>query len=195
MKRWSNKNIVVAINGSVEERNEALRAIYLDVKLFASIRKHVGNEQDAKDVFQESLVIFDRSVRSGAFKGLSDWHTYFIGIAKWRWLDMRRKKGNNWSELKPEIYDGMTEEASEVALIEGERRTLLEQAIDQLKGDCREVLGLYMLSFSMMEIAEKTGSTESNAKKMAQRCRDKLREYLMNHPALMQILNVKSSPA
>lgn len=195
MKNWSNENIIAAINGSVEERNEALRAVYLDGKLFASIRKHVGNEQDAKDVFQDSLVIFDRNVRSSSFKKESDWRTYFIGIAKWRWRDLCRKKDNNLSELKPEIFDGATEEAPEVALIEDERRTLLEQAIGQLKGDCREVLGLYMLSFSMIEIAESTGSTETNVKKTAQRCRDKLREYLMSHPALMQILNVKSSPA
>lgn len=68
---------------------------------------------------------------------------------------------------------------NEQLLLTEERKRIIHQIISQMDPICRELLPLWMLSFSNKEIARKLGlSSEDLAKKYAYRCRKKFKEFL-----------------
>ena len=178
-------SLLAAIQGGGQAREEALRYFYLLPGLRETVARYVldhdGSRTDAQDVFQEALVLFDRNLREGRFEGKSALTTYFVAIAKWRWVTLRRQQGR-YQELSPTQYDGEVE-SPEAETLRAEHRELLGEAMRHIGERCRELLRLYQLDYAMEEIAVKMGYSGADvAKKEAYRCRMRLREHLENHP-------------
>lgn len=181
----TDESLLSAIQNGGEEREGALRYIYMLPGLRETVTRFVlengGNRADSQDVFQEALVLFDRNLREGRFEGKSALTTYFVAIAKWRWVTLRRQQGR-YQELSPAQYDGEVE-SPETETLRAEHRELLAEVMGQIGERCRELLRLYQLEFAMEEIAQKMGYSGADvAKKEAYRCRMRLRERLENHP-------------
>lgn len=188
-----NAEIIAAIQCSGEQRDKALQQVFKNEVLHRTISLHItnhrGNPQDAEDVFQDTVVLFDRQIREGYFKGQSSWTTYFVGIAKWRWVSLKRKHGRDSNELKPEYFDTPTESV-EARVIENEKKEMIDDILSHIGERCQTILTLYKLSYSMEEIAEKLGlSSPELAKKNAYECRKKFREFVENNPLYKSILN------
>lgn len=189
----TNSELLFAIKQSDASRDKTLQQIYADGKLrktvFTYILQNGGSRQDAEDVFQDSLVLFDRQIREDKFQGQSAWGTYFIGIAKWRWVSLRRKFSRDSVELKVEYHDSPVESV-EVRVIEGEKLIVIEAVLSQIGARCQQVLTYYKLSHSMEEIAELMQlSSPEMAKKVAYECRKKFKEYVMNNAEYKNVLN------
>lgn len=57
------------------------------------ILRNSGTEAEAIDIFQDTLLIFNRNLRDGTFRGESSIKTYLYGICKKLWLkEIQRKK-------------------------------------------------------------------------------------------------------
>jgi RNA polymerase sigma factor (sigma-70 family) len=184
--------IVEAICGPPEMRDAALKSLFEDGALRRTVIQYAlangGDKDDGQDLFQDTVVLFDRSVRDGKFHAQSGLRTYFISIAKWHWLNMRRKKHNAHEPLPNiDLLDSI--ESPEVTVITDEQKAILQQAVEQLGGRCVKLLTLYKLSYSMEEIAQEMGlSSADMAKKEVYRCREKLRNYFKQHPDLLKSL-------
>jgi RNA polymerase sigma factor (sigma-70 family) len=181
-----------AIRRGGAARETALRDLYLRPGLREAVYRQVldqgGTRDDAQDIFQESLVLLDRNVREGRFEGKSTLSTYFVAIAKWRWLTVRRQQGR-YTELQASQYDGEVESVEHETL-RTEHRELLQAALAELGGRCKELLTLYQLEYSMREIAEQMAYENADvAKKEAFRCRQRLRELLEKQPQWSNLLN------
>lgn len=188
---WTDESLLAAIQSGGQAREDALRRIYLMPGLRETVARFVfdngGSRADAQDVFQEALVLFDRNLREGRFEGKSALATYFVAIAKWRWVTLRRQQGR-YQELSPAQYDGEVESA-EAETLRAEHRDLLAEAMGHIGERCRELLRLYQLDYAMDEIAGKMGYAGADvAKKEAYRCRMRLREHLENHPLWAEYL-------
>lgn len=178
-------------------RKKALNQFFKREKLWNTVIQQVhrmgGSANEAEDVFQEAVIIFDRNIRSGKFKGQSNLETYFIGIAKWYWVAQRRKMGKE-TEFNPAIHDSQME-SHEGSLFSKDRRQLLEMALKQLGNRCRLILQLWAQSFSMKEIALQVDFMKNNqadevrAKKEAYRCRKRLSQFVQSQPQLMESLS------
>ncbi len=182
---WTDEALLAAIRSGGQARETALRHLYLLPGLRETVARFVldngGGSADAQDVFQEALVLFDRNLREGRFEGKSALKTYFVAIAKWRWVTLRRQQGR-YTELSPAQYDGETE-SPEADILRAEHRELLTEAMGHIGDRCRELLRLYQLDYTMEEIAGKMGySGADTAKKEAFRCRMRLRDHLKKHP-------------
>ncbi|MCW5924187.1 MAG: sigma-70 family RNA polymerase sigma factor [Saprospiraceae bacterium] len=188
---WTDESLLAAIQSGGAARESALRHIYLFPGLRETVVRHIldngGSRSDAQDVFQEALVLFDRNLREGRFEGKSALATYFVAIAKWRWVTLRRQQGR-YQELSPAQYDG-TVESPEADTLRNEHRELLAEAMGHIGERCRELLRRYQLDYSMEEIAREMGyANAETAKKEAYRCRMRLRELLENHPLWTEYL-------
>jgi RNA polymerase sigma factor (sigma-70 family) len=188
----SDTELLDALKQGSRHRDEALQQIYGNTKLkrsvMAYVMAHNGNEQDADDVFQDSLILFDRQIREGKFQGQSSLTTYFIGIAKWRWVSLQRKWGRN-IELKPEKHDQKIESV-EARAIENEKRDLIDEVLSKIGKRCQTILKLYKLSYSMEEIAaEMDLSSPALAKKNAYECRKKFKDFVVQHPEYQSIIS------
>lgn len=189
---WTDESLLAALQSGGQAREDALRRMYLMPGLRETVTRFVldngGSRDDAQDVFQEALVLFDRNLREGRFEGKSTLATYFVAIAKWRWVTLRRQQGR-YRELSPAQYDGEVESA-EAETLRAEHRELLTEAMGHIGERCRELLRLYQLDYAMEEIAQKMGYSGADvAKKEAYRCRMRLREHLENHPLWAEYLD------
>jgi RNA polymerase sigma factor (sigma-70 family) len=188
-----NNELISAIQQAGVLRDNALKRIYEDTKLRGKvafiIQSNGGSIQDAEDIFQDTLILFDRQIREGNFNGDSTWMTYFIGIAKWRWVSIKRKFGRD-TELKAEHFNEPIESV-EARIIENEKRLIIDTVLSKIGERCKNILKLYKLSYSMEEIAQKMGlSSAELAKKNAYECRKKFKECVNENPEYKSILNV-----
>jgi RNA polymerase sigma factor (sigma-70 family) len=188
---WSDEALVSGIRAGGSARDEALKRLYLMPGLRETVIRYVlangGSRQDAQDIFQEALVILDRNVREGRYEARSALSTYFVAIAKWRWVTVRRQMGR-YTDLSPAHYDAEVE-SPETAAIREEYRELFQEALSQIGERCRELLRLYQLDHSMEEIAQIMHYNSADvAKKEAYRCRMRFRELLQNNPTFAALL-------
>jgi RNA polymerase sigma factor (sigma-70 family) len=193
-QQMTNLEIIAAIQQSGATRSKALQQVYGDDKLRRTVVSYItqngGSFQDAEDVFQDTVVLFDRQIRENQFQGQSNWATYFVGIAKWRWVSLKRKFSRDSAELKPEYHDAPVESV-EARVIEGEKRTVIDEVLSKIGARCQQSLHLYKLSHSMEEIAEAMNlSSPEMAKKIAYECRKKFKEFVLGNPEYKAVLTI-----
>jgi len=133
---------------------EALKEMY---KPFPSVRhfikQHGGNEDEARDVFQESLLIFYRNAQKPEFQLTSALGTYLFSICKYLWKDELKKKNRIVSFEGKDMADEVTDHREEELKIQW-----LDTIINSLGGKCLEILQLfYYKKMSMEQIAAKLG--------------------------------------
>lgn len=192
MNQISAAELTAWLCGSEAQRRQGLKRIYDDAevrrKLAQWVQEHGGSKEEAEEVFQDALVIFDRNVRLGKFEGTGTWQGYFFGIARHAWLERCRRRKLPVTELLPAH---LTEEAEsfEHRFMEEERKTILRQALEAMGGRCKHILALYKISISYEEIAQQLGMSSADmAKKECYRCRQRFRNFLLQHPDLLDEL-------
>ena len=190
---WNDASLAAAIRHGGPQREAALQVMYQKPGLRETVMKIVleqgGTRDDALDIFQETLVLFDRNLREGRFEGRSTLATYFVGIAKWKWVEQRRRQGR-MTELLPNHYDGVVE-SPETDILRAEHRGWLETALGKIGERCRELLRLYQLDYSMEEIAQTMHYANTDvAKKEAYRCRMRFRDVLEQSAPGHDLLNL-----
>ena len=188
---WTDEEILRGITGTAESRNRALNYIFHQSEWKALTANYVkqgqGNEQDGEDIFQETIILFDRNLRRGVFQGGSTLRTYFVAIAKRLWWKQLQKR-RSWEELIPEHYDEAVPSVETIVISE-EKKNFLAQAMGNIGERCKEILRLYQLDYSMEEIARAVSlSSADMAKKEAYRCRRRLRKFLDDNPGWKDLI-------
>ena len=189
--KWTDEEIVRNICGEDRGRNAALRYWYQQNHLHEWIRLYVmnwnGSEADAHDTYVEAFIVFERLIRNGQFKHKSSLSTFFMGIAKWQWFMIRRKR-NAVETIDPDMLDTFLIEVED-DLLNKEKEEVMEQLLGQLGDRCKKVLTLYKLGYSMQEIATLVGfSSDAMAMKEAHNCRKKLKALIESQQDWMDLL-------
>ncbi len=159
----NNSNILAAIRqGNSSEVIEEIYLYYPVVRSF--ILKNSGDEDEAKDVFQEALVIFYEQAKSQAFDLNCSANTYVYAIAKNLWRSRLREKGKKVSSKIENVVDVS---ADVLAYQEEEKLySYLDKVLLQLNEKCQAVFKhFYFLKKSMREIARDLNFSSENAAK------------------------------
>ena len=188
------QNVHEALLGSLASRQIALTWLYEQSGwrqwVLQYARTHGDGTVAGEDVFQESVILFDRNLREGRFQGGSSLQTYFLGIAKQVCFN-RSRRSHSIVAFSPEMM-GSTTDNPEKDLVEAERKDAVNGILSVLGDQCRKVLSLYKLSLSNEEIAKELGlSSPELAKKYCYRCREKFKAFVLSRPDLIELLNVK----
>ena len=175
--------------GAKEER--ALGIIYKNNKSLIEqlVLKNAGTKEEAKDVFQDSLIDFYENVQAGKFKGESTISTYLYSIARFKWLNRLKRKKTETRIIDTQDYTGLGESFEE-DFIEKEKEEQLMSLFDQLGTSCKDLLihSIYY-NYSMTEIVAKLKfNSEQVARNQKYRCLKKLKELLKNKPDLLHFL-------
>ncbi len=141
------------------------------------VRDNSGSSDDAKDVFQDALIIFHRKARSSDFTLTSAISTYLFSVCRNLWREELRRRNRSLS--KWDVED-MPEEPPELAAMlarEGEYSTA-EQALRTLGEKCLEVLKrFYIAKESLNDIARSLGfAGEGAAKTRKYKCLEEARK-------------------
>jgi len=153
---------------------KALESLYK--KYYRMMTKMVisnsGTEDEARDVYQDALVVFWQKARSGKLVMTSKMSTYIYSVCQNLWRkELERKK-----RLSNEEKDG----AVQMDLDSGERNKIIAACLNQLGETCKKVLMYYYFDeLSMQEIADKMGFANTDtAKTKKYKCKEKLDELV-----------------
>ncbi len=182
MNRYS---VTEIIDGLRRRDNRVLRYIYKTyyppvVKL---VLTNSGTEDDAKDIFQETLIVVFRNIRDKAdFKLESGFQTYLYSIARLLWLKHLRNSRNQDKNLK-ENHTFIEFEEPKPFNEEDIRYALYQRAFIKIPSDCQKILKMSVDGIPQKEIADSLGfKSENYIKKRKHFCK----EYL--------ILKIKEDP-
>lgn len=189
----SDKQIVKRIKSKYENRQDkVLKYIFHELGWKNAVVKMVqnsgGDHQDGQEVAQEALIAFYKNVRKDQFKIKSSLKSYFLGIAKKKWYKQVNKK-NRKDLLSKMTVSELGGSDVEESFIARERAENFKKILRKLGEQCQEVLRLYMLDYSMKEIAKLRAFKNADvAKKTTYRCREKLRKLLNGKPSLKAMI-------
>lgn len=154
-----------------------LSALY--TKHFPAVRSYVlqnnGSEDDARDVFQESIVVLWLGVKEGRVVPEADAGGFLFRVAKNKWLDVLRSAAHK--QMKVVHDDRIAERIDEVDDLE-ERIVRLRGVYDKLDDKCRQVLDqFYYERKDLATIATGMGVEEDSIRTIKYRCMMKLRAF------------------
>ena len=174
----TNETILLGLR---ENDNDVFRFIYKECFpiIKSLILKNSGTEDDAKDVMQESTIIFyEKAVHNKDFVLTCDFKTYIYSVSRNFWLKNLRSK-NKIVELVEMHSEHIAIEDREELISENEENiSQIEKAIKALGERCKNILMLYYYNkMSMKEIAMKMNYTnEVNAKTQKYKCLQMLKK-------------------
>jgi RNA polymerase sigma factor (sigma-70 family) len=170
-KEMSEQELFERIKGSDEKALE-----YLYKKYYRMMTKLVitnsGTEEEARDVFQDALIVFWQKAKSGNLVMTAKISTYIYSVCQnlWRKELDRKKRLSNEEKDSPVSLDMETPE----------KEKIIAKCLDQLGETCRKVLTYYYFDeMSMQEIADKLGFANTDtAKTKKYKCKQKLDELI-----------------
>lgn len=149
---------------------------------FVKVRRYVfknnGDEQQAKDVYQEAFIAMWRNIKDDKFSA----HTkgalngYLFQIAKYKWLDqVRSARYKNTTFINREIeYDEPQIEENET---QNRKTKIIMDSIDKLCERCRLLMKLFYFERKpLKEIAEIMAVDEASAHNAKYRCQEQLKK-------------------
>ena len=131
-----------------------------------------GTEEEARDVYQDALIVFWQKATSGNLVLTSKMSTFIYSICQNLWRKELDRKKRLSSEEKDTAVLLDTDSI--------EREKILAKCIDQLGETCKRVLMLYYFDeMSMQDIADKLGFANTDtAKTKKYKCKKKLDELV-----------------
>lgn len=168
------------LNGLADNHTDAIETIYRDnypaIKGF--IIKNNGYPDDARDIFQEAMIVLFEKAKSDSFVLSCRLQTYLYSVCRRLWL----KKLQQQNRFNPSV-----ELSNEIVPVEDELELheqreadfkLMENALQKVGEPCKSLLeAFYIEKKSMPEIAESFRYTNAeNAKTQKYKCLVRLKK-------------------
>ena len=180
------------LEGIVAQKNDILESIY-DVN-YKTIRRLVllnnGKEEDAKDIFQETLVIIYRKLQKDELSLNCSLKTYIYSVARLLWLkELENKRNRNVNLAECDQYVDIEDNVYQLVEV-NERLKLYHEQFEQLSNDCKKILKLFLNNISIAEITKIMGySSVQHTKNRRYRCKKSLIERIRNNPKYEELKN------
>ncbi|MFT4203599.1 MAG: sigma-70 family RNA polymerase sigma factor [Chitinophagaceae bacterium] len=174
------------ISGLLHNDRICVEKIYKDN--FSLIRSYVinnnGDNEEAKDVFQEALILLFEKAKNTDFQLSSRLGTYLYAVSRNIWL--KRLSRNRRKEVSTadflEENDGLADEGNEIAAEKNRQFAIMEEAMDRLGEPCKTLLeSFYVQKMDMKAITEMFGYTNAdNAKTQKYKCLMRLKKMFFD---------------
>ncbi|PCJ65176.1 MAG: hypothetical protein COA58_09945 [Bacteroidetes bacterium] len=174
-----------------DERSMNIATSYILKTHGKRIKLHILEQsesmEEAEDVLYEGLAAFIMNVRKGAYRSESPIRVYITSICRRIWFKkfkrmMLHKKFEEYELEKPKNL-------FEDHILTNDMEETVEILMSTLKKKCQDVLHLWALSFSMVEIATKLKMSSSqvvmNRKNL---CLKELRSQIESKPHLAKLM-------
>ncbi len=189
MKELSAEEI---IEGIKKKDNAVMEYIYQKYypPILLLITRNQGTPEDAKDIFQETIIVIYRKLRDdGKIVLTCSFSTYLYSVARNLWLNQLRRKRIEPEKLS-EITDFMDIDPDIPGFGESEtRRKIFQKHFLRLPRDCQDILRLSLENIPQKEIASKLGfKSENYVKKRKHYCREMLIKSIKKDPLYKDLM-------
>jgi RNA polymerase sigma factor (sigma-70 family) len=184
----SDKEILGAIHTGDDR---VLEHLYKQVlpKVKSYIARNNGSNEDARDIFQDAVVIFYKYVKSGKFDGQHDIAGFIFSVSRNLWINSAKRKSKVVVLNDETILNNAPENFAD-ELLSKEREQYIVKLFSALGETCKQIL-LYSIydKFSMKEIKEKMGFTSENvAKTKNYKCKQRLMQLVKDNTSIQDFL-------
>jgi len=192
MEKYTDREIIQGLKSGESFAVKYLAKEFLPVITYF-ISKNSGNDEDAKDVFQDALFIIIEKIHSNDFELQGALSTYLFAICKHLWLmELDRLKAAKNYQLRY-LVDSKEMDCSE----RGDSvfyENIFRQCFNAMDEISQKILKMYWMEISPAEIAEKLGYSYGYVRKKKSECMKELKNRIMEHPDYNELeknLNIK----
>ena len=182
MKQEGNEKAL--LSGLARNERKAVETIYRENfnMVQSLVINNNGTADDAKDIFQEAMIVLYEKARSGTFELNCQIKTYVYSVCRRLWLK-RLQQSNRFFEIANIEAVVMVEEDLEEHVKRNAEFEMMEKAISGLGEPCKSLLEAYYLQKkNMQDIASDFGYTNAeNAKNQKYKCLMRLKKIFFTH--------------
>jgi len=137
-----------------------------------------GSAQEAKDVFQEAIIVLLQKARSGSFELNCQIKTYVYSVCRRIWLKKLQQYNRYTNEVEGMVGTVPVEEDVEEYEKRDQEFAMMEKAISSLGEPCKSLIeAFYIQKRNMQDIASQFGYTNAdNAKNQKYKCLMRLKK-------------------
>lgn len=171
------------IMGIREGNRQLINTLY--ITHYPMIRKLVldnsGSEAEAKDVYQEAIIVFYENVRTKGFNLTCKINTYLYSISRNIWLKQLRKRMPQANDLNDHKHFVDINRDFDKHEEKQKRIDKLNFAMQEIGEPCSSILTYFFYNrLTMEEIAGKMGYTNAaNAKNQKYKCFKRLKKIVL----------------
>lgn len=174
MQEFTADNI---IQGLKDKDTKVLDFIYenffYQIKVF--ITRNHGSEEDAKDIYQDALLVIYQKTKKNNLTLSCSFNTYLYSVCRLLWLkQLEQKRAEKTISEDTGLFVELDE--SVVKLFEtNEKYKLYQDHFNKLSFSCQKIMELFLAGIPLKEIANILGfKSEQYAKKRKHQCKEKL---------------------
>lgn len=175
---FSDKQFIQRIQ---ENDRTVLGEIYVkyEKQVFNYIKTHGGDDFDAEDMLQESIIVLWQNVNNGKFDLSSKLGTYLVAVAKNKWRTQLRKRNKISPAVIPENISSDDNPIDFV--LSDENENLIQKAFEFIQPICKQLLMLfYFEEKSLEEITKILNFSNTNVTKSKKyQCKKSLKAVLL----------------
>jgi RNA polymerase sigma factor (sigma-70 family) len=177
----TDQEIIIGILNNSSSTLEHIYIVYFPMVLKLIINNN-GNEEEAKDIFQEGVLVLHDKIKSGDFELSSKLKTFIYAVCRRLWLKRLSQKSRFSGDIKD--YEEYFSVEQDVANFEekDEQFLMMTVALSSLGEPCKTIIeDFYLRNSSMQDISEKFGYTNAdNAKTQKYKCLQRLKKIFFN---------------
>jgi RNA polymerase sigma factor (sigma-70 family) len=175
----------VLLQGLARNDKKAVETIYKDnySTIQSLIINNNGSADDAKDIFQEAMIVLYEKARSGSFELNCQIKTYLYSVSRRLWLKRLQQSSRYSGDIGHAESTVPVEEDIEEHSRRDQEFEMMEKAIGNLGEPCKSLLeAFYLQKKNMQEIAANFGYTNAeNAKTQKYKCLIRLKKIFFTH--------------
>jgi RNA polymerase sigma factor (sigma-70 family) len=185
----SDEQIIAALRNNDDSVLSVLYKLY-----FGSINHFIitnsGSEDDAKDIFQEAIIVFYQNIKNQNFELNCKIKTYLYSVSRLMWLKKIKKASAVVGKITD--FEGFIAiDDDDAALMEEKEMQFgkMASALVELGEPCKTLIeDFYIKQLSMGQISEKFGYTNAdNAKTQKYKCLMRLKKLFFKQEERLQL--------
>lgn len=177
----TDREVILGILNNSEEALDKLYKAYFAMVLQLILNNN-GDEDDAKDVYQEAIIVLYDKVKNGDFVLTSKLKTFLYSVSRRIWLKRLAQKSRKVGKITD--YEAFLEVEDVVEDFEEKEKHFdqMHASLENLGEPCKTIIrDFYMIGLSMNDICEKFGYTNAdNAKTQKYKCLQRLKKLFFN---------------
>jgi RNA polymerase sigma factor (sigma-70 family) len=192
-EKYTDAELIAAI-GDPKGLNKAILFLYQQYAQSTSsfIMGYGGSQQDAEDVFQETVVSFIEVVKKGKFRGEASIKTFLVSMARNVWLnEIKKRERSGFREKQFELTRDQKEADVSHHIVDLEKKRQLRELVNKLGEPCQKILLLfYYENLSMKEIVDHLPyENEQVVRNKKYKCLQQLTGMIKENPSIATQIN------
>jgi len=169
------------LNGLLQNDPIVLRQLYTEFLpgVISHVCKNRGTVEQAKDIFQDALLICYDKAQQKDFELKGEFGGYLYGVCRFLWLRQLKKNQTTpitYIEEKEQVIDPDWNKSQ----IEEEKWQLFQELFNRLGADCQRVLQLFFNGERLSAIAEQMGYSNTYVKLKKYQCKERLTKWIQS---------------